>query len=149
MAPERVTPFQEALERFHTAYGEFLIVCNRIPAEKRELGGVCGVWSPRQVIAHLAGWQYEGARRFRELLRDPQSRRDYDVEAFNAQAVAERADWSWEQTLADFKTAYLEMQNAIADLMIASPSDWQEFGDWLKALGDDFAEHGSQLAAWV
>lgn len=149
MSPERITPFQETLERLHTAYGEFLTICHRIPPERRDEGGVCGVWSPRQVVAHLAGWQYEGGQRFRELLRNPQSRKHYDVDAFNAQSVAERADWSWEQTLADFKAAHLELQNAIADLMIASPPDWREFAGWLKTISDDLIEHGEQLMAWV
>ena len=149
MSPERVTPFQQALERFHTAYGEFLAVCHLIPEELREESGVCGVWSPREVVAHLAGWQHEGARRFRELLRDPQSRKQYNVDAFNAQSVAERAGWSWEHTLADLSASYLKMQNAIADLMIANPSDWSEFAVWLEALGSDLVEHGRQLMAWV
>ncbi len=41
---------QTAFQRFHNAYTSLFTLIDQYPAEKREQGGACGVWSPRQVI---------------------------------------------------------------------------------------------------
>ncbi len=54
--PIVLSDFQEALEDFHRTYGDFLAAAKKIRPEDRDRNGVCGIWSPKQVVAHLAGW---------------------------------------------------------------------------------------------
>ncbi len=82
----------EVLWRWRRAASAFLALVEGIPAELRERAGACGDWSVRDVVAHCAGWEWEGARRLRLIAADP-TRPDavYDVDRFNGASVAVRA----------------------------------------------------------
>lgn len=147
--PVVLSEFQETLENFHHALGDFLITCDRIRPEDRSRSGVCGIWSPREVVAHLAGWMWEGAQRYRVMLEQPGDRKEYDDDVFNAQSVAARADWSWERTLSDFKAAYRDLEEAVSEVMVANPPDWRPFRSWLRGIGRDLVLHNNQLKEWL
>lgn len=147
--PIVLSDFQAALENFHRSYGEFLSTCKRLKPEDRERGGVCGIWSPKQVIAHLAGWLREEPATFRQLIQNSNYRKHYDEDEFNAQSVAERAAWDWDQTLADFVDSYRNYGEAITAIVVANPPDWRPFTSMLKVMGDDFLLHKEQLMQWL
>ncbi len=140
-----VTPFQQALEGHHRAYGSFIKTCSRLTPKMQHQPGVCGDWTPAEVAAHLAGWQHEAARRFRQILEDPGSRVSYQTNDFNARSVQERSGWDWDEIIRDLKASYLSMENAITALVVANPPDWQPFTEWLTGLQRDFEEHAAQL----
>jgi hypothetical protein len=50
------------------AHAAFQHVAAALPADRRDQAGVCGQWTPRQVAAHLAGWDREAARALQALL---------------------------------------------------------------------------------
>lgn len=141
--------FLAAVENFHRSYDKFLLACERLELEDQERSGVCGVWSPKQVVAHLAGWLREEPLTFRQLILNPDYRKRYDEDEFNAQSVAARADWDWDQTLADFIDSYRSYDDAIAEIIAANPQDWRPFTAMLRVMGDDFLLHEEQLAQWL
>jgi hypothetical protein len=147
--PVVLSEFQETLEKFHRTYGEFLTTAKKIRPEDRERGGVCGVWSPKQVVAHLAGWLREEPDTIRKLMRDPGYRTHYDGDEFNARSVADRAAWDWDQTLADFADSYRNYEEVIAELMVVSPPDWRPITSMLKMMAEDFESHKGDLEQWL
>ena len=77
-----------------------------IPAELRERPGACGDWSVREVVAHCAGWEWEGARRLRLIAADPTlPDAVYDIDRFNAASVAVRARQDWTRMLDELAKA--------------------------------------------
>jgi hypothetical protein len=69
-----------------------LALIGRLPAEALGRPATCGAWSIRDVLAHIAAWEREGARRLALIARGQGARiRWYDttaeIDAFNAQAV--------------------------------------------------------------
>lgn len=91
-----------------------------LPYDDWNTPGVCGYWSVREIIAHLASFEYalidalavaRGApmgSRLGELLRDGQ--------AFNDAQVAARIGLSPAETLADYEKAHAEAVEAAAAL---------------------------------
>ena len=56
--------FQSALMHFRHVSGEMLAVADAYSPELAEKSEACGWWSPKQIIAHEAGWLVEVHRRF-------------------------------------------------------------------------------------
>lgn len=147
--PAALSEFQEALEDFRRSYDDFLATARRIGPGDRERNGVCGIWSPKQVVAHLAGWLREEPDTIRKLMRDPAYRKHYDEDAFNAQSVLDRAALNWDETLTDFADAYRNYGEVIAELTAANPPDWRPVTSMLKIMAGDFVLHKNQLEEWL
>ena len=145
MTPEQVTAFQGNLEDFHRGYGKFIKRCSRLKPPQTDEVAVCGMWSAREVVAHLAGWLHEAARALNAWLKDGSPMPDYDIDAFNAASVADRADWDWDHVLADLRAGQLAVQHALERLMIQNPPDYSMFTTWLGILADEFEHHQAQM----
>ena len=72
-APARTAagPQSDDLMRWACAARDFLALLDDVPIDLHERPGACGIWSAREVAAHCAGWEWEGARRLRLLAADP------------------------------------------------------------------------------
>ena len=144
--------------------GTVLRTVEGLPAADWDTGGVCGWWSVRQIIAHLASFEHilsealeiaGGARdgygpTLKAWFRDPQ--------AFNDQQVADRAALSPDATLADYAAAQAQTMTLAAALPAEA---WQRAG-FLRAYGaeydpEDFItyalyghkrEHAAQIAVF-
>lgn len=96
-----------------------------------ENGGVCGVWSVRDIVNHLASYEYL----LIEILspfageQTPQKYLDHlmnaGVAAFNDETVDARRDLSPAEALAAYGTAYAKVA-ALADK--TPPDTWRETG---------------------
>ena len=144
-----LTDFQEALEEFHQNYADFLAATRKIRPEDRDRNGVCGIWSPKQVVAHLSGWLREERENIQKLMENPRYHKEYDEDEFNAQSVADRAGMDWDQTLNDFIDAYRDFEKEIANITIANLSDWKPVQRTLKILAGDFVLHRNQFEEWL
>jgi DNA polymerase-3 subunit epsilon len=135
----------EALRCWRRAASAFMDLVDSIPVELRERPGACGEWSVRDVVAHCAGWEWEGARRLRLLTADP-ARPDavYDVDRFNGASVAVRAKQDWARTLDELAKASASLGTAAADL----PDD-PRTDEWLRGRATDFDTHGQELRDWL
>jgi DNA polymerase-3 subunit epsilon len=127
------------------AASSFLALAEGVPVEWRERPGACGGWSIREVVAHLAGWEWEGARRLRLIAADP-ARPDavYDVDRFNGASVAVRAGQDWARTLDELAKASATFGAAAAAL----PDD-RRTQEWLRGRASDFEEHAAGLRRWL
>lgn len=136
---------QEGLLKAHTS---FMSVAAQLPPTLYDQTGVCGVWTPKQVVAHLVGWDLEATRGFRALLAGEPEQFVQDVDVFNHQSVDQRADLSWQETLQQLSSAYASFQQAIDALVVAQHVAPGYLG-WLHGRIEDYHTHTAQLQAWL
>jgi uncharacterized protein (TIGR03083 family) len=135
--------------RLDAASAAFTRACADLKPDRRERPGVCGQWSPRQVAAHLAGWDREAARRMRLFLTGPAESVTYDIDAFNARSVAERARLSWEGTLDELHAAFTNLKFAIAVVPPEAATPTSPFVEWVIGRTEDYEFHLKQLMEWT
>jgi len=126
-------------------YGHLTVlrVVEGLPTADWDTAGVCGWWSAREIIAHLASFEHV----LIESLEIAGGTRDgygptlrawfRDGQAFNDQQVAGRAALSPEAALADYAAAQAQTMTLAAAL---SPEAWLQTG-FLRAYGPEYDPH--------
>ena len=132
---------------FATAYSNFLQVAKQLKPDKREHSGVCGHWSPKDVVSHLIGWD----KALHNFIIAPESfdpKPLYNVDTFNAASVSERRHQPWEETVAELESSYRELEKAISTVT-AEMKVYHRVNTWLKGRVEDYQIHKNQLEEWV
>jgi DNA polymerase III subunit epsilon len=133
------------LARWRAAARTFIGLIEEVPVDLRDQAGACGVWSPREVLAHCAGWEWEAARRLRLIAADPMlPDAVYDVDGFNAASVAVRARQSWDTTVDELAKAIRTLSAAAA-----IDPDSPRTAIWLQGRAEDFEGHTAELRHWL
>ena len=133
------------LNDLETAFAAFVQAAEALSPEKRRLVGGCGDWSPKDVVAHLVGWDES----MKTLIVAPeQFEPPYDVHRFNAQSVASRADKSWDEVCAEMNVNFQELGHALATV---TPEQriYPRIVDWLPGRKADYELHSRQLQTWL
>ncbi len=106
-------------------YGHLTVLgaIESIPAGHWETPGVCGVWSAKDVIAHLASYELATADVFSGIVgEEPSPTLGLLVsrgEAFNETQVEERRGQTAEETLAEYTAAYERAADVLARIPLA------------------------------
>ena len=137
--------FSAALAQFRQAANELLDVANAYPEALREKEGACGTWSPRQILAHECGWIAEAIRRFEVYNAGETSNVRYDIDSFNAESVATRADKDWDATLDELRQGIQSFISHAALVPNERASEDKRYARWLTIMAEDFGEHTEQL----
>jgi DNA polymerase-3 subunit epsilon len=143
-APVLATPVLP-LARWQSAARTFASLLDDVPVDLRDRVGACGTWSPRELLAHCVGWEWEAARRLRLIAANPDlPEAVYDVDGFNAASVAVRARQSWDNTV-------IELAKASRTLGAAAAFDPlnPRTCDWLENRAIDFEIHTGELRQWL
>ena len=140
---------QTDLRRLRAAYDAFVALCARMSPEVAERAGACGTWSVRAVVAHLAGWDGEAARRFAELTADPTSQMHYAVDETNARWVSERAALDWHATLADLAATFPRLVAAAQAVPDAAYESSNGFQEWMVGCAADYTTHTQEIEQWL
>ncbi|MFV1981292.1 MAG: hypothetical protein ACC655_09085, partial [Rhodothermia bacterium] len=77
---------EERQLEFSAAYSAFCGILDQIDAKKYDQPGVCGAWSPKDVVSHLIGWD----KSMEEFIANPECFDPVplmDFDSFNAQSV--------------------------------------------------------------
>lgn len=134
---------QHSLNNWQASNEAFLALIGTLPRTLREKEGACGVWTPKQVIAHLAGWQREALKRYEMFAKGETTSIRYDVDKFNADSVAALKLLSWYETIETFEHTCDDLQAFVE----TNPNRKQR--GWLKALDRDLREHTEELRQWM
>jgi hypothetical protein len=121
-----------SLKKDHQKMISVLQVLN--PRQKKTL--VIGKWTPREVVAHLAGWNLEYIKEIDAILKNKptwykkfsKGRKATDRE--NDVFIAERKNLSFAQTVSEWKKTFLSL---VARLEKLSKEEWNHEstkGDW-------------------
>jgi uncharacterized protein (TIGR03083 family) len=141
--------FQEVFKTWQQAADHFLNLLAAIPFEKCTQSGVCGGWSCQQIVAHLAGWQREALKRYRDFLAGDTRSQNYDIDAFNASSVSAMKLLGWSEVVDTFRFTRDDLAQAALALTPEQISHNPLYAEWLIGLGRDLIEHTQQIKNWL
>ena len=135
----------ELLKTLKVEHRAFVDVAQALDIGKRTAHGVCGEWSPKDVVAHLVGWDasLKGFIVDIENFVPP-----YDVHGFNEQSVAARAEMGWAAVIGELKTNFAELEVTL-DTVTPEMRIYPRVVDWLPGRVADYQLHTGQLEKWV
>jgi hypothetical protein len=118
------------LDEFRANRREFVRRLLPLPPDARG-EPLTGGWSARDLIAHIAAWLEEANDRIPRLMAGAPPR-TYDVDAFNAAAIARARDWTAEQALAAFRRATDRFEAIVGESDAADIADSEDALGWLR-----------------
>jgi hypothetical protein len=128
-----------------TVYARFFQVATALEPAKHNQPGVCGDWSPKEVVAHLTGWD----KSVQEFIADPDGfDPPYDVDTFNAKSVSERQHLSWDESIDELQAGFRGLQKVVSTVT-ADMRIYNRISEWLKLRREDYDLHAGQLQDWI
>jgi uncharacterized damage-inducible protein DinB len=110
---------------------ELLAAADLMPPEARGSRAIVGEWTLKDVLGHVADWDWWGVKALRQVVTGRASQIKYveDLEAWNQAHVAARRGQSWETVWADVHTARRALLDVLASMSQADleqpfPSRW-------------------------
>ncbi len=125
------------------AYTKFCRVVEQLEPSKQLQSGVSGDWSPKDVLAHLIGWD----QALYQFIIDPEGFNPdplYDIDKFNAKSVSERHHQSWDEVLSALKGNYLALESKITTVT-ADMQIYDRVVGWVQGRTKDYEFHRKQL----
>jgi hypothetical protein len=91
------------LAALKAARNELLTAAALVPCEERASRGVCGEWTLKDVVGHLADWERVGVEGLRDMAAGctPQCEHIADIESWNQAHAAARRDEAWADAWTD------------------------------------------------
>lgn len=136
---------------------EMLTTAALVPPAERLTRPVCGVWTLKDLLGHLADWEWYGV----EKLDGPPTRRALnmrfrgDIQGWNEAHAAARQDQPWDEVWADFQAARLALGQCLEKMSqedLAQPfsvpwgRNWTVYR-WLHLWLHHEREHAADLRA--
>lgn len=85
---------------YEDAYAQVVALVSDVPADRRTVTGVCGVWSLQDLMGHLAYWDQEQARELQALANGEPFVAD-EGDDINAREAARRRSWTWDDVMSE------------------------------------------------
>ncbi len=136
-------------EQFAAAFQSFIDTCSHLDLNLYEQKILAGQWSPKNIVAHMTGWEHEATERFWRFLAGPTEDVTYNVDEFNSRSVAARQHLTWEQTIRELKAARQALQEPLAVVTSDDLERESRFSEWLEAMTRHYAEHTAQLRHFI
>jgi len=108
-------PATQLMTEFRATRRRFEALVRSLDEEAMATSLAPGQWRPRDVVVQIAAWLAEAGERIPALQAGAPCR-EYNVEAFNAYAVAIAADWTPEQALGAYQRAADRFETLAAEL---------------------------------
>jgi hypothetical protein len=143
------TEFTEKLAGWQNSYQEFCAFVQQIPSDQQLTPGVCGVWSSKELIAHIAGWHREALKRYEDYQNGDTGGKKYDFDEFNAASVSALSLLNWRETFETLQQTYDDLLDALNKLTAEQITNDSRYAAWLDGLREDFEEHTEQVKAWL
>ncbi|HET7055360.1 MAG TPA: hypothetical protein VFI12_02795 [Thermomicrobiales bacterium] len=134
------------LDRIDATWRDWMLALEAVDPARREESGVCGYWSVKDIMAHIALWENEIEEHLqRWALGLPKA--DVDVDAMNAAVVAENKDRPYPLVRIDMHRAHHAAITAIRGITSELDDDVRDriaCETW-----DHFPEHTEQIRQWT
>jgi hypothetical protein len=134
---------------YEKAYSMFVHSCIALKEEDQLRSGVCGFWSPKQVVDHFTGWGIEALENFKKIQAGEKVDLEYDDDIFNARAVAERSKLTWKESLKDMEEIKTKIVDFVTRLSEEDLSKSTVYASWINGIKEDYQLHNDQLLQWV
>lgn len=112
-----------------------------IPDDRMSEAGVCGEWSAKDLLAHIAFWDALEVDQIRARSIGAEIE-PVDWQAANDKSAAERADWSLSQARQEFDNAHARLLAISAE----HPGYAEEILD--NDTWEHYDEHAAQIREW-
>jgi hypothetical protein len=152
---DKTGPKAVLLAAMGAAREELLAAAAFVPAEERSSRSVCGAWTLKDLLGHVADWEWFGVAGLRHMAagRPPQGKLLEDVETWNRIHVEARRDEPWQAVWDNLHAARQALSEVLAgmseaDLTLRFPFPWGARGapyQWMRVYFDHDREHAQGL----
>lgn len=146
------------LDRMSAARVELLTGIMGLDEETMTCLPVVGMWTLKEVLAHLSGWAVWHLTAVRKALAGEQADLSplQDRDSFNRRLVGERGSWTITEILDELDGT----RTALEELLIALPEEeifraarfrgpqWDNLAGWLRVVREHEEEHAQQIRSW-
>ena len=141
--------YDELLERTESSWRRWNEALRHVPAESVATPGVCGAWSVKDLIGHVAVWDDIAVQKIGRLDGiGAADDIDRDVDAINQRESALRSDRSVEEQLAEMRRNHERLLGALEAASRASDDDLARVREWIAAdTWEHYDEHAAQVSA--
>lgn len=139
-----MTTWRDDVARLKTLQDAFVRRVRELDARTRR-DAVCGEWTPKEVVAHLTGWELEVTRQFEQFEDGVSDAIEHDVDRFNRESVRARQHLSWRETVDELENAqqaFYRKATSIQDDLVAAHDQFEE---WVSVQIDHYRHHLEQL----
>ncbi len=143
------------LAALSAAREELLAVSALVPPEDRTSRLVCGAWTLKDVLGHMADWERVGVEGLRSMARgwSPEVEHIADIDAWNHEHAEARRDQPWEEVWADLQRTREALVEALEGMPQANLARWYRFPwgpqgtayGWVSVFVDHDREHARGL----
>jgi uncharacterized damage-inducible protein DinB len=143
------------LAALEAARRELLSAAARVPAEARASREVCGIWTLKDLLGHLADWEEVGVEGLRMMAqgRPPDVEEVTDIDGWNREHVAARRNQPWDQVSADLHETRSELAAVLKGMSEERIPRWYRFPwgargtayDWLVVFVTHDRDHARDL----
>jgi hypothetical protein len=128
-------PIPVLLAALEAARAELLSASVLVPESERATRPICGEWTLKDVLGHVADWEWYAVKGLRQMAdgQKPDPEPIVDIETWNVAHVKARRDQPWEAVWDDLhaaRRAFLEVLNGMSEAELARsfPFAWGEEG---------------------
>ena len=132
-------------ENLSTVEEEFIQLIESFNTKVRDQKIDEGSWSAKDVLSHIVGWEIEVVKQFKAFLLNPDVDDNYDIDSFNKFSVECRKHLSWDQIVAELKTAQAELSGFLSKLTQKEMDKEKRFSEWVNVLVNHYIHHAKQL----
>jgi hypothetical protein len=150
-----VGPGEVLLAALAAAREELAANADLVAREEKDALPVCGTWTLKDVLAHVADWEWVGVEGLRDMVsgRSPRVEHIGDIDAWNQAHYEARRDQPWEEVWVDFRAArdaFLEVVKGMGQANLSSRYSfpWGEKGTpyrWVAVYVSHDREHAEGL----
>ena len=125
---------------YEASYQATLDVVDEVPVDRRSEPGVCGVWSLKDLMGHLAFWDGIEADEVSARKAGTPFKYDDSDDSANGRDSARRAEWTWDEVM----TEVAANRERLVPLLVDPGGDPE--GD---PIHEHWDEHRAQIEAWL
>ena len=102
-------------------------------------------WSPKDILAHIVGWENEVVIQFKAFLIAPDVDDNYDIDSFNEKSVSSRKRKTWDEIIEELVLSQKELSAFISTLSQKNVDAENRFSEWVDVLTNHYIHHTKQL----
>ena len=143
------TTAEAIIDRIESSYSGLVRLYRSVPVTKVEEPGLPNGWSVKDVLTHIAAWEWRCANLLDEShVSDAPFEAEPDVDAMNREFYEERKEWGWEEVENDFRATHEALIEAIRDLPAERLNDSFVQTAIAEETWEHYAEHLPELQQW-
>ena len=140
--------YNELLAQTESSWSRWTHALDRVPVTALATPGVCGIWSVKDLIGHIAVWDDVATQKIGRLAGGPGPSADEDLDTFNGRESAQRAGRSIDDQLAEMRRNHERLLGALEAASRASDDDLARVREWIAAdTWEHYDEHTAQVNA--